>query len=65
MSIYILFMKRRLPKQFSNLQAAIALSTHAQNVKNKKKCAVGAKKLNTKAETIVSGAKNMVNRPTK
>ena len=58
-------MKRRLPKQFSNLQAAIALSTHAQNVKNKKKCAVGAKNLNTKAETIVSGAKNMVNRPKK
>ena len=24
-------MKRRLPKQFSNLQAAVALSTHAQN----------------------------------
>ena len=27
-----LFMKRLLPKQFSNLHAAIALSTHAQNV---------------------------------
>ena len=31
----------------------------------KKKCAAGAKKLNTRAKTIVSGAKNMVNRPKK
>ena len=30
--IIILFIKRLLSKQFSNLQAAIALSTHAQNV---------------------------------
>ena len=30
--ILILFMKRLLSKQFSNLQAAIARSTHAQNV---------------------------------
>ena len=49
----------------SILQAAIALSTHAQNVKIRKKCAVGAKKMNTRAETTVSGAKNMVNRPKK
>ena len=49
----------------SILQAAIALSTHAQNVKTRKKCAVGAKKMNTRAETTVSGAKNMVNRPKK
>ena len=49
----------------SILQAAIALSTHAQNVRKRKKCAVGAKKMNTRAETIVSGAKNMVYRPKK
>ena len=29
------------------------------------KCAAGAKKMNTRAETTVSGAKNMVNRPKK
>ena len=49
----------------SILQTAIALSTHAQNIRKRKKCAVSAKKMNTQchAETIVSGAKNMVNQP--
>ena len=57
----LLFMKAALPNQFTNLQAAIALSTHAQNVWIRKKCAVGAKIFNTRAKTVVSGAKNMVN----
>ena len=34
--IQILFMKRLLSKLFSNLHAAIALSTHAQNVWKRK-----------------------------
>ena len=46
-----------LPKQFSNLHAAIALSTHAQNVWRRKKCAAGAKKNSTRAKTIISGTK--------
>ena len=58
-------MKQLLPKQFSNLHAAIALSTHAQNVWKIFFCAAGAKFFNTRAKTIVSGAKNIANRPKK
>ena len=39
-----LFMKRLLPKQLSNLYAAIALSTHAQNVWKRKSAPQARKK---------------------
>ena len=42
--IQILFMKRLLSKLFSNLHAAIALSTHAQNVWKRKSAPQARKK---------------------
>ena len=54
-----------LHKQFSNLQAAIAPSTHARNVWKRKSALQARKNINTRATTIVSGAKNIVNQPKK
>ena len=42
--IQIVFMKRLLHKHFSNLHAAIALSTHAQNVWKRKSAPQARKK---------------------
>ena len=54
-----LFMKRLLPKQFSNLYAAIALSTHAQNVWKRKSAPQARKKMNTRAKTSGNHRKSM------
>ena len=61
--IQILFMKRLLSKLFSNLHAAIALSTHAQNVWKRKSAPQARKNWIQELKQAFLVHKNMVNRP--